>query len=439
MEWSKYNTLFKSEKFGNLLYNSETNTFAELSDELFLQLDNIRQEKDNISSLNNNVKETLVRAKILDKNNNYLSYYKRFQYLLQNFSSDTLNLTIAPTTFCNFSCPYCYEENRIPVFMDEKIEEDLITFIKKNERTNKLSITWYGGEPLVGFNSIKRLMRRIEDEKIEIVSHGMITNGYLLDYRKSKFFTHHKLDFIQITLDGIQEVHDKRRILTGGGATFDKIISNIKIFQELNPSTSINIRVNLDKNNTDDYEKLYKYIKSIFPSPQINLVPAFVQSYTESCNKCDILNNKDKSLFYINLHKKGNVKIYSYPRLMASGCTATNINAYVVGPQGELYKCWNDVGAEEKIIGYINNDTIPNPEVLLEYMAGPSMFDDSECKDCNVSPICSGGCQWQRLANLKEKDRYDLCSIGKNHLIEFLEMHYENKKNGIFNSVSEEK
>ena len=43
MKWSKYNLLFKSKKNGYLLYNSITNSFAEIDNETCKELEAIRQ------------------------------------------------------------------------------------------------------------------------------------------------------------------------------------------------------------------------------------------------------------------------------------------------------------------------------------------------------------------------------------------------------------
>lgn len=38
---------------------------------------------------------------------------------------------------------------------------------------------------------------------------------------------------------------------------------------------------------------------------------------------------------------------------MSSTCTATSLYGYVIGPKGEIYKCWEDVGIKEKEIGSV--------------------------------------------------------------------------------------
>lgn len=429
MYFSKYNHLFKSLKYGSLLYNSETNSFAELSEDLYSNLKRIESNNKYIDALNDELKNQLLNAKIIKlKNDDNLFYEKRLRYYFQSFTNKSLGLAIAPTTFCNFACHYCYEHNRQPIFMDEKVELDLIKFIKKHENIENIDITWYGGEPLLGIKSIKRILQLIKDNTITIRRHGIITNGYLLNEENSLFFKDFNLNFIQITLDGDKDSHDKRRMLSNGNGTFDKILSNIDIFMKYNPNTFISIRVNIDETNKSGYIVLNDMIKNRWKDKNIGLYPAFVQDYGEGCNSCDLISTNEQVRFYIDLQKNFNIPVEFYPHFQIGGCGATNLNYYVVGPKGELYKCWNDIGMADKVVGFLDKDAILNKNILSEYLAGPTMFDDSDCQKCRIFPICSGGCEWLRLENLKNGSKYNLCSSRKENLEILLESHYEKRK-----------
>ena len=67
------------------------------------------------------------------------------------YANDSLMLTIAITRACNFDCSYCFEGNRTGKPMSDEVIEKLIRFIE-NYHTPKMSITWYGGEPLLAFD-----------------------------------------------------------------------------------------------------------------------------------------------------------------------------------------------------------------------------------------------------------------------------------------------
>jgi len=430
MKFSQYNYLFKSDKFGFLLYNSETNSFAELQEELYETLQKIQSGQLTADTLPADILSQLEKAKVFTNNDDSFYLQKKFYFYRRVYNTSRLGFALAPTTFCNFNCPYCYEENRLPVFMTEETENHFMEFIKKYKNIEAVDIIWYGGEPLANFKSIKNILRKIsQDSTIKLGEHGIVTNGFLLDEEKSKFFQEYPLNFIQITIDGLKNSHDQRRILKDGTPTYDKILHNIDTFFEYNKQTRVSIRVNIDAANSDDFVLLYNELTERWKGKNIDVHPAFVGAYTKSCSEqCSVLHQDERIAFYMNLYEKHGLNVRFYPDFQIGGCCATNINYYVVGPRGELYKCWNDIGIETRIVGYLDKDDIPNKNLLTQYLVGPSMFDDEECKKCVLFPVCGGGCQWLRLKNTYEEEKFSLCSHRKNHLDKFLEMHYVVRK-----------
>ena len=138
MKYSKYNILFHSKKYGFLLYNSESNSFAELEQDLYDKLLKIKHKELDIDTLDVLLLDELKNAKIFIEDDNVFNGQKKLMYYLSNFNTTRLGLAIAPTTFCNFNCSYCYEENRKPIFMSDETENDLIKFIKKYNKIEEL-------------------------------------------------------------------------------------------------------------------------------------------------------------------------------------------------------------------------------------------------------------------------------------------------------------
>lgn len=427
---SKYCHFFRSEKYGYLLYSGETNSFARISEELYNQLLIIEKKPDKIADLSEDVKNELIRARVLVEIPTQIIYDKRLRYYYKSFESTNLELVIAPTRACNFNCPYCYEANKPAISMNEDTEKKIISFIQKHTRVQRLNITWYGGEPLLKFDSIARILPAIQkDTHVKLHMHSMTTNGYLLDEEKCRFFQKYPLRDIQITIDGNKETHDKRRTLIPNIPTFDKIIENIDRFNFYNPDTIITIRTNLDKTIAHAFPEIRKEFNERWwdKGKKVIPYPAFVRDYTESCeSNCTLMSRMEKLDFFIDLYKNHNEDINFYPQFCVGGCGATIVNSYVVGPEGELYKCWNDLGIKENIVGYLNSDKIENPQLLARYIAGPTMMDNQECIDCKLFPICEGGCIWERHKNFFQGKNYDyLCHSRKANIDRTFELHYE--------------
>lgn len=100
-----------------------------------------------------------------------------------------------------------------------------------------------------------------------------------------------------------------------------------------------------------------------------------------------------------------------YPVLNCSkNCCATRVYSYIIGPEGEIYKCWNDVSNRERIIGYIDKKKLTNSSLLYNYMVGSKWYYNNECKDCFFLPICNGNCAWYWYRNKFENGKYNLCT-----------------------------
>ena len=442
MKYSKYNYLFES-KYGFLLYNSASNAFLKLSENLYALLAAVEKGEIEVNQLDENTTETLCKAKILVENDDVVLYKKRLQYYFNTFDSTNLGLAIAPTTNCNFSCVYCYEGSRKPIYMSVEVENALLQFIKSHKRVEKLNLTWYGGEPLLGFDSIKRLLNGISKiDNLSLSKHTMTTNGYLLTEEKALFFRDYPLDCVQITIDGNKEMHNcRRKLCVGNGETYDTIVNNIDTFISYNPNTRIAIRANLDHTNLETFIEEYNELTERWKGDNVIVYPAFVQDFRSitqevsednfAINGCrDVcLTSSEKLAFFEELHRKFNLKINFTPQYAIGGCGATVLNYYVVGPEGELYKCWNDIGNKEAIVGNVLEDKITNYDLLSRYLAGPSMSDDTKCLACKLYPICDGGCAWNRHKNLFEGAKIDLCSNRAANPQKSFELYYEQINN----------
>ena len=143
---------------------------------------------------------------------------------------------------------------------------------------------------------------------------------------------------------------------------------------------------------------------------------------------CCFFDPEDKGRFIAETHEKYGINPLSlFPRRAHAGCTLTKRNAYVVGPDGELYKCWDDVGIESLVVGHIDRFNDWNMGLIAEGMTGCSYLDSQECKECFYFPICDGGCHKVRMNHRRDGKTGSCCSYFKGHLEELLELHYEEK------------
>lgn len=104
---------------------------------------------------------------------------------------------IVPTRFCNLSCGYCNEYDKVsePVPLEEMFRR-----IDHLGRLGTAMIGLSGGEPLV-HPELDEIIRRIR--KTGAIA-GMITNGYLLNVARIERLNKAGLDHMQISIDNLQ-------------------------------------------------------------------------------------------------------------------------------------------------------------------------------------------------------------------------------------------
>lgn len=202
------------------------------------------------------------------------------QLLPERIMSNIINLKqviFEVTEKCNLRCSYCtyskyYNNEDKRSNRDFKLKNAYIFLnylenIRKTSNVNfkdKLTISFYGGEPLLNIQFIKNIVQhtttnlRLKD----IVVFSMTTNGLLLD----KYIDYLvKYNFsIAISLDGNRN-SNQYRILPGGEKSFDKVMHNIEYIQKEYPvffDENINF-ISVIHNRNSTY-KVNRYIFDMF-------------------------------------------------------------------------------------------------------------------------------------------------------------------------------
>ena len=425
MYWSKYNILSKSKKYGYLLYNTMSQVFLQIDDS---QIQGWLDLKDNPDTYKDyEFADFLLSSRIIVKRqeddlNVYLS-----DVLKNKYNSADVSLTILPTRGCNFGCIYCYERERPMVTMNKETEAAIVRFIQSNKQIKRLNVTWYGGEPLINFGSIERLSRAFLALGVEYTA-KIVTNGYLLTKEKADLFADLAINDVQITFDGPEHVHNERRPLLGGQPTYRTIMENMKYLLQVNPSVHVDIRTNIDRRNMEMYAEFYDSFKSEISCERVNLYPGFVSDLLSS--ECvspehNISEGGYKARFALDLFDRYGIEIKSFlPRFRRHSCVASKYFAFVIGPEGEIYKCWRMVGNIEQTLGDVR-EGVKNMADFADYITGADYTRDPKCLSCEFIALCGGGCPLVRLRNRNEGLHLNHCCPEKSHMEQLMEMRYE--------------
>ncbi len=406
MKHSKFNTVV--EKIDNLLiYNSLSGALLKIPKNKIKEYENILCKE---GFLVEDDKDELLTYKYI--------YYKKL------FENSGLHLTIAPTTDCNLCCPYCFEEgNKHKEYMDQEVSDSIIKYIISKKDKN-IHITWFGGEPLLCFNRIVDLSNNLADNNVHFRA-SMITNGTLFSDNIIDKLPSLNLSSIQITLDGERLEHNQKRFFKNKMGTFDVILSNVTKLLE-NTSIHVVLKINIDKDNINSYLELVgslttKYDKYITTN-QLTILNNSVKNRTDfkGCTKC--LSEDEYFEFRTKvLHE--NIPI---PHLHLS-CPLRHSGNLMIGPDGNIYKCLEHIGDKSQSIGNIKNYSISISK-MAKLALSNDPFDDIECSNCAILPICGGGCPIDRASKASGKS-ISLCPFIKANLSTIIGKACNNQEN----------
>lgn len=430
MKWSGYNMLWQAPEGHYLLYNSISNTFAAAETSLGAELEKIRENPTAYDFTNNPaLLLQLRRAKFLveegeERDLLNLNLLKRN---LDNLRHDVLGLTIVPTLACNFRCTYCYQQHKRPQRMSDAVQAQLLAFIQRYKlygQLKMLDVCWFGGEPLLEFDRIRRLTGEFKAMEVPY-SASMVTNGYLLDKGFVEQLEDLKIKSIQITLDGPEEVHNRRRPHVSQGDSYAVIMANIERLLGRWPGR-LALRVNVDRSNREQFFEIRAQLQQRFPSKKLEIYPGIVldgpRDNPDAPCECS---SSEVGDFFLEAYRRSNGDdgrdLYPNPTL----CTAQRRNGFVIGPQGEIYNCWHDVGNPDWEVGSVFPDRAWNYPLLSRYMVGTEVFADDDCRQCLFLPRCSGGCPHFRARRLFQGEDFDTCLRIKDRFTEFLELRYQ--------------
>lgn len=360
-----------------------------------------------------------------------LEFYRNLaKYDVTNFG-----LTIAPTLDCNFRCKYCFETHPKGK-MSSDIQAALVNFVEERlARAKNFSVTWYGGEPLLAKEIVYALSEKFLAlcEKFSVDYDAfIITNASLLEDSDVEAFKRYKISGAQITIDGVKEIHDKRRRSVTGESTFDKLIDRVNVL--LNNDLAVIVRINIDKENIARVDELLDVLaEQIDRRADLKIDFGQVSPFTDICKSIegDCYNNAQFADIMLPLYakvlKRGFTvnKMAVYPVPLTNFCCADYSNDFVVGKDGELYRCWNHVGD----LKYSSGNVKDGEDLALErnYLSWIQWnpIKHPKCRECVCLPICMGGCP---DAMRNSDDGQPVCRQVKYNLEKVLDYYYEQLK-----------
>lgn len=308
------------------------------------------------------------------------------------------HLIVLPHQNCNFRCVYCYEKFDKNKMLPE-VEESLKLYVERELRSGRHKVfvaSWFGGEPLLAPDVIDRLSEgfaRVADEMGVKYKGNITTNGYNLDEKTVDMLLSHKINQLQVTLDGIKECHDHQRILKGGQPTYDRIVENLVRMSKRPEEFSVTIRMNVGPENLQYVEQHIEEMKRLFGNDErfklyFHNIGHYGGDNDDNISICS--ENMLVKLTELSLkHDVQAAPIYNKIRPHTT-CYAASPNSLIIGTDGMLYKCTVALYDERNHVGQLHQDGTISLNEELMHLWTKSGSEDSKCRECFLSPSCHG-------------------------------------------------
>ena len=317
--------------------------------------------------------------------------FKFAKVIDDRYLEERYNFLIVTTTGCNARCFYCYERKISKIPMTLQTAEDVVQFIlrKAKDPNKKIGLDWFGGEPLFNMKVIDYICQRLVDSGRQFES-SMISNGYLFDKNVvEKAANFWKLQHVQITLDGTEEVYNKAKNYIYKNqdeiSPYKKVIENIELLLKL--EIGVSVRMNADLYNAEDLKVLVRELGDRFkdyPKLRVYVWPIFedednVRTDEQRQAVFEKIWEIEDILKEYNWIRGGNLDAHiRYHHCMIDG--QYNV---IIGTQGDLGLCEHYVDSD--FFGSIYSDEI-NWDVVKSYREYHPKIE--ACHTCPRYPSC---------------------------------------------------
>ncbi len=364
---------------GCLLYHTVFNTLLFFSDQ------EIKNDFPNIENIE--IRNILVKNFFyIPENFNEVKTYNQIFDSLKLFSIDEPNTyssyLIMTTSNCNARCFYCCQHGITYCDMSETTALQIAKFIVDHAGDKKISIEWYGGEPLYNFKIIDIVSKYLKENN-KTYSSKMITNLSLFNKEMLNHAEENdwNLKSLQVTLDGFGETYDKIKNYKDKDITFFTIIDNLKLV--LDAGIVAKVRVCLDDNNIESLKQLVNFLAEKFGKyKNIYLYIAMLFDTETKINRTEKIFNQ-----YLDINeyifKKGLNRSILSKKLKLNNCMADNNSHLYITHTGEIAKCGLDY--EKKTVGSIFNG-VDNQVIISEWK---EKIVEPFCVDCKFRFMCN--------------------------------------------------
>ncbi len=210
------------------------------------------------------------------------AYLKFLRIFLQR---KLAKITLQLTQNCNFRCKYCiYSENSSMLqrshsskHMSFEVAQKAVDFLWKHSVDSQdINVGFYGGEPLLEFPLIQKLVayckERFEGKKLTF---SLTTNGTLLSDEMIRYFEAHDISMM-ISLDGPKEINDQNRVFADGRGTYDSVMEHVYRIFKIAPEYAEKLQISMVMDPENDFDCINAICLQGEELKRLNIMPSII-------------------------------------------------------------------------------------------------------------------------------------------------------------------
>ena len=436
-------------KNSGIIFNGLTGAVLRANDSLIsaykLALEKQPLDQEMIEALfpDHGIRKTMEQEYILVpvKFDEYAFIEKARSIILENDIGTNIEFVVSYR--CNFHCVYCYAGQASPHMSKEIAQRaaDFASKMAKNRNSKAMKIQFIGGEPLLNTQAIEIIcdhMSTFRDKQGLIMSTSLTSNGSLLTPRILQKIRSVGPIEVQITLDGPEHVHNKRRPMKNGNS-YQAIVNNIKKCAEV--IDSLTVRINIDYDNVDFIPDFLNHIRGFLPDDtSLAMVPTFAHTnasdhYASNCFKNNELSPQLIKVWTEALSLGFPPSWNPIPTFMS--CGAVMPGSISIDPLGDIYKCAATYGDKSMRVGTIKHGLEINQGTVYDQFVNrdKKILSSGQCRGCSALPVCMGGCSFRSLRKNgvmhKADCRYDQKECLNDFLSQYFDWHLHKHRNDL--------
>ena len=311
---------------------------------------------------------------------------------------------------CNLNCAYCfasqgkYHGDR--ALMSFEVGKQALDFLMEHSGTRRnLEVDFFGGEPLMNWEVVKRLVgyaRSVEKERGKNFRFTLTTNGMLIDDEVIDF-VNREMSNVVLSLDGRKEINDRTRGDYAGNGSYERIVPKFQKLVAARGGRNYYIRGTFTHANPDFTRDIF-HMADDLGFTELSMEPVVcAPGDAAALNDADLEIVKEQyeilAKDMLRRQKEGRpITFYHYMLDLTEGpCIYKRISGcgsgteyMAVTPWGDLYPCHQFVGEEAYKLGDVWNG-VQNTALREEFRAC-NAYARPDCDGCWARLYCSGGC-----------------------------------------------